>query len=76
MTITTLRKDIYRIFNEIAKTGNPVEINRNGVTIKIIREELPGRLERLKNPPTKVCKGNSDDLISIDWSSEWKEGSI
>ena len=76
MKITELRKNIYKIFDEIAENGTQLEITRRGRKIKIVREEKYDKLERLKSPATKVCPGNSDDIISIDWSSEWKEESI
>jgi hypothetical protein len=76
MTITELRKNIYKILDEVAETGKQIEIVRKGKKIKITREQEGGKLEQLKNPPSKVCKGDSDEIISIDWSGEWTEGHI
>ena len=76
MTITELRKHIYRLFDEVAETGKEIEITRKGKRIKITREKENNDLGLLKDPPSKVCAGDSDELISIDWSREWKEEHI
>jgi hypothetical protein len=76
MTITELRKNIYRVFDEVAETGKQIEIIRKGKRIKIIREQAGNDLNVLRDPPSKVCAGDSDELISIDWSKEWKEEHI
>ena len=76
MTITELRKNIYQVFDEVAESGKQIEIVRKGKKITIMREPEPGKLELLKDPPSVVCKGDSDEIISIDWSSEWTEDCI
>jgi hypothetical protein len=76
MTITELRRNIYKIFDEVVETGRQIVITRKGKKIKISREPEGGKLELLKDPPSKVCKGDSDEIISIDWSGEWTEEHI
>ena len=76
MTITKLRRNIYKIFDEIAETGKQIEIIRRGKRIKIVCEQEGNKLNLLKDPPSKVCEGDSDELISIDWSREWREEHI
>lgn len=73
MTPTELRKNIYKVLDSIAETGKPVTIQRNGKMFTIICESPKGKLERLSNKiHPKAYKGNSDEVITMDWSSEWK----
>jgi hypothetical protein len=73
MKTTELRKDIYNILDRIIETGEPVEIERKGAKLKISREETISPLERLKKKDKeKAYKGDSDEVIHMDWSKEWK----
>ena len=71
MTITELRKDIYKVFDRIARGEGPVRIERNGTAIVIQREESFSRLARLQEPATKAYNGDSDEVIGMSWESEW-----
>jgi prevent-host-death family protein len=68
MTITAskLRENIYRILDEVAETGIPVEVVRKGVVLRIILEKKISKLARLKR--RKAFVGDPDDLLKIDWS--------
>ena len=73
MTVTAskLREDIYNILDGILETGEPVEIERKGRVLRIIAEPLPGsRLSRIKYRPGLIT-GDPEDLVEIDWSTEW-----
>lgn len=72
MKTTELRKNIYNVLDRVIKTGEPVEIERKGTKLKIIREKGVSSLERLKGKKKKKAyKGDSDEVIHIDWSKEW-----
>lgn len=71
ITLTQLRTNLYKIVDHAIATGIPVEINRNGVKIKLIPEKKKGKLANLVKHP-KAITGDLDDLIHIDWSSKWK----
>lgn len=73
ITASKLREDVYRILDEVLATGVPVEIVRNGRTLRIIPLDGPSRLERLTSRPDTVV-GDPDDLVHLDWSSYWDEG--
>jgi hypothetical protein len=77
VTPTELRKNIYRVLDRVAETGNPETIERNGLVFRIICESPGKKLEKLigKNHP-KAYRGNSDEIITMDWSKEWKPGRI
>lgn len=70
MTATKLRADVYRLLDEVLETGQPLEIERNGKILVIAPKEEQSIWERLPR-----CKGfivgDPDELIHMDWSSEW-----
>jgi hypothetical protein len=61
--LTTLRSNLFKIVDEIIKTGNPLEIERNGHRLKIILEEKRSKLDNLK--PHDCIVGDPDDLIQM-----------
>lgn len=73
MNPTELRKNIYNILDQIVETGKPVTIERKGEVFKIVCESKGGKLDRLKKKShAKAFVGNSEDILSMDWSAEWK----
>ena len=71
ITASALRQNIYAILDEALETGVPVEIQRKGKILRIVPEVKPSKLARLKNHDWVV--GDVDDLILMDWYSEWSE---
>ncbi len=69
VTPTELRTNIYKILDEINKSGIPVEINKGGKKLKIIPVEKPDKISNLKKRPNFI-KGNPDDLVNIHWEKE------
>lgn len=68
---TELRRNVYRVLDEILETGRPVEIERKGRRLRIdLVEPRGGKLSRLERRP-EVIVGDPDDLVEIDWSSQW-----
>jgi PHD/YefM family antitoxin component YafN of YafNO toxin-antitoxin module len=65
-----LRQNIYRILDQVLETGVPVEIERRGRLLKIVCEQPPSRLERLR--PRDYLRGAPEDLVHLDWSGEWR----
>ena len=75
ITISRLRENIYNIIDSVIDTGVPVFIKRKGRTLKITVEGKVNKLENLKRfKKRKIIKGDPDELIHMDWSSEWKSG--
>lgn len=70
LTASKLRQDIYRILDEVLESGVPVEIERRGRMLRIVAVEPRGRLANLETRP--IIIGDPEDLVHIDWSSEWK----
>ena len=72
MTIkpTEFRKNIYKLLDQVLNTGITIEIERKGKRIKIIPEKKMKKLDNLKRHKLFNCDPN--DIVHIDWSSEWK----
>ena len=71
ITASKLRENVYKILDEAIETGIPVEVIRKGVVLKIVLDQPPSKLARLKKRSLFV--GDPDDIIGMDWSSEWSE---
>ena len=72
ITASKLRENIYKVLDQVIETGVPVEIERRGRILKIVPgDENPrSKLARLE-PRPKAIVGDPEDLIHLDWSSEW-----
>ncbi len=68
---TSFRKNLYSLLDRIIETGNPIDIERKGKTVRIMLIEPKSKLSNLKK--RNIIKGSPDDIISIDWTKEWKE---
>jgi len=66
----TDKKDIYKLLYKVAQTGRPVEIELGGKHL-IISPTGKKCLDCLESHPEFIV-GNSDNLVHMDWSSEWK----
>jgi len=71
ITASKLRENVYRILDEAIETGNPVEIERKGVILRIVPEVRQSKISRLKK--RDIFVGDPDDIIGMDWLSEWGE---
>ena len=71
ITPTDFRKDLFNLLDMLLDTGKVLEINRNGHIFKVIPPKKIKKLDRLTAHKDAVV-GDSDDFISMDWSSEWK----
>ena len=71
VTASKLRENIYVILDQVLETGTPVEVIRKGKVLKIVPEQKPDKLSRLKK--RKCIVGDPEDLVHMDWSSEWTE---
>jgi len=71
VTASKLRENIYGILDQVLETGTPVEVIRKGKVLKIVPEQKPDKLSRLKK--RKCIVGDPEDIVHMDWSSEWTE---
>jgi len=71
LTDKNIQKHFLRLLDQVVKTGTPVEIERKGKRLLISPAEKHRNLDCLEKHPDFIV-GNPDDLVHIDWSSEWK----
>lgn len=73
ITASKLRENIYKVLDQVLETGTPIEIERRGRRLRIIADddEERGKLARLEPKPDAIT-GDAEDLVHLDWSSEWK----
>lgn len=73
VTPSQLRQDVYRLIDAVLETGEPLEITRNGRRLRLVPDESgPDRLAAIQVNPD-VIAGDPDELVSMDWSSEWDD---
>jgi hypothetical protein len=70
ITASKLRANVYRMLDEVLETGQPLEIERKGKTLVIAPKEEQPIWDRLPRREGAIV-GDPDELIHIDWSSEW-----
>jgi prevent-host-death family protein len=70
-TVSALRADLYRIIDEVLRTGQPVEVVRKGERVRIVPVEPASRLDNLTSRPD-VIVGDPEELVHMDWSHEWR----
>ncbi len=67
---TNIQEDILQLLDKVLSTGVPVEIERKGKRLLISPAKKRRELDCLEKHPEFIV-GNPDDLVHIDWSSEW-----
>jgi hypothetical protein len=70
ITASKLRANVYRLLDEVIETGQPLEIERKGKVLTIAAKEQESIWDRLPRREGAIV-GDPDELIHIDWSSEW-----
>ena len=68
---TELQKRAYKLLDKVLKTGVSIEIERDGKRLLICPSEPLSNLDRLEDHPEFIL-GDPDDLVHLDWFSEWK----
>lgn len=69
LTPTQLRRDIYRILDEVLETGVPREVVRDGGTVLLVSGSPRRRLEDL--PRRRALNCSPEELIATSWEREW-----
>ena len=70
MSLTSLRGKLFKVVDEVIRTGIPAQIERKGHRVKIVLEAKKSKLDNLK--PHDCIVGDPDDLIALK-VAEWKE---
>ena len=76
INLTQLRNNLYQCIDELISTGEPLYIQRKGVRIKILVEKPVAATTKKFPKHANVYVGNSEDLVQMDWSSEWSEHAV
>lgn len=71
VSASKLRENVYRILDQVLATGEPVEIERKGKTLRIVPAEPSSKLQRLKRRG-RYLAGDPDAIVHLDWSAEWR----
>ncbi len=72
MNLTNLRANLYKVVDEIIRTGEPIEVLRNGHKIKLGLEKRQKKSiwDKIEPHPGCIAPGvTDDDLINTQW--EW-----
>jgi hypothetical protein len=69
ITITQLRSNLYKMIDQVIQTGKPIELQRKGVTVKIILEKPKNDLSKLEKYPD-VMVGKPESFVHINWQTE------
>jgi len=71
VTATELRKDVYRLLDQVIDSGETIEVNRKGKLIRIEPADKVNTLASLKPHPDCI-RGDPEDLVHMDWSTNWQ----
>ena len=72
LTLTTLRRQIFQIADEVLVTGVPVSIERNGKTLLLSPAIQAKQTKRLKLKRRKLINGDAGSLVT-EKVGEWRE---
>ena len=76
VTPSQLRQDVYRLLDNVLETGEPLDIERKGQRLRIVRQEpTVRRFERIPVDPNLIV-GDPEELVHIDWSDDWDPGPL
>jgi hypothetical protein len=70
VSASKLRADVYRLLDQVIETGEPLEIERRGVILRIVGPPRASWIDRLPRRDGVVV-GDPESLVHHDWSSEW-----
>ena len=68
ITASGLRNNLYKLLDDVLKTGKPLRIKRKGENLDIILSRKSGKLNRLVKHD--CINGDPETIIHIDWSHE------
>ena len=68
-TETDLRAHLYEALDHVAKTGQPVEVARNGVELAIVRRDEVVRPKKAARTLPNLVVGDPGELVHQEWPS-------
>ncbi len=70
VTASALRADVYRILDRAIATGEVVEIERNGVVVRLVPPRPRRWIDALPRRPEAIV-GDPCELPEVGWSEAW-----
>ena len=71
-SLTNLRKNLFKVVDEIIRTGRPVDIEREGHHLKLVLDEPKSKLANIK-PHPDVLVDDAESYVHEDWSQYWNK---
>ena len=71
ITPTELRKNVYKLLDQVLKSGEAIKVKRNGKHLLISAADPISKLKNLESHPDCIV-GDPEDLVHMDWSQDWK----
>jgi len=73
ITASKLRANIYQVLDQVAATGQPIDVLCNGQLLRIVAVQAGARpkLQRL-SPRAGAFTGDLGELAELNWASSWK----
>ena len=68
ITASGLRKNIYKLLDDVLKSGKPLRITRKGANLDIVPSRKSGKLAHIVKH--NCINGDPESIVHIDWSKE------
>jgi hypothetical protein len=68
--ILNSEENIYEILDQVIETGTPATIVLKGKQLLISPSQATSKLDLLEDHPGFIL-GDPEELVHVDWSSEW-----
>lgn len=69
VTPTELRANIYRLLDDVLRTGIPIEIRKGDRRLRIVPVDRKDKFQSLASRPN-VILGDPEDLAELNWEEE------
>lgn len=69
ITPTELRANIYKLLDEVLRTGLPIEIKKGDRRLRLVPIEKNDKFNNLV-PRPDVIQGDPEELVNISWEDE------
>lgn len=69
ITPTELRANIYKLLDEVLRTGLPIEIKKGNRRLRLIPIEKDDKFNNLVSRPGAI-QGDPEELVTLSWEEE------
>ena len=70
VTVTQLRKNVYRLFERALESGEPLRVTCKGRVLLVVPPQVKPLAQRFKKRAVLSCPPG--EIVHMDWSKEWK----